>query len=292
MVDRILTFHGARTVTAIALYFQAKVNVVLLAGLHPHKQALAVLAFEIAGISIDAVFSINQIAMVRDQPLHAVGLPTFFVGSERQNQVAGGNPAFLFESQKVCYKYGVALLDVRGAATVEEAIDLIELERIHGPVFAQCFDNIQVAEKQNGLALPAPMQAHHDVLLVGQRPDDLDIFSGKARRTKACGHGLSGSGDIPGRRVCGVDLNQLFENVTGKLVFGSEAVLLGKGARYRHDETENYKRESVHCQGIINAAKRASLRRHIYLTHVRPLNHDGDNALVSIKNILELALCS
>src|SRR5262249_7784127 len=204
-------------------------------------------------ISIDAVFSINQIAMVRDQPLHAVGLPAFFVGSERQNQVAGGNPAFLFESQKVCYKYGFALLDVRGAATVEEAIDLIELERIHGPVFAQCFDNIQVAEKQNGLALPAPMQAHHEVLLVGQRPDDIDVLGRKARSAKTGSHGLSGSGDIPGRRVCGVDLNQLFENVTGKLVFRSEAVLLGKGARYRSDDEEKGKKKFVHCEGIINS---------------------------------------
>src|SRR5215831_20509565 len=110
MVNSILTFHGTRTVTAIALYFQAKVNVVLLACLHAQKEALAVLGFEIAGVSIDAVFSIDQIAMVRDQPLHAVGLPAFFVGSERQNQVAGGDPAFFFETQKVCYQFGVSLL--------------------------------------------------------------------------------------------------------------------------------------------------------------------------------------
>src|SRR5215472_13319208 len=112
MVDGILAFHRARTVTAIALYFQAKVNVVLLARLHAQKQALAVLGFEIAGISIDAIFGVDQIAMILNKPLHAVGLPTFFVGSERQNQIAGGNPAFFFETQKVCYQFGVSLLDI------------------------------------------------------------------------------------------------------------------------------------------------------------------------------------
>src|SRR5262249_37029887 len=160
------------------------------------------------------------------------------------------------------------------------------------------------------------------------RPDDLDIFGSKAGGAKAGGHGLSSRGDIANRRVCCVDLNQLFENVTGKLMLWSEAVLLGKGTRQHDDEAEDCKGKFDHCERIINSrchnlslsivgveasiaipesppllikgalasshspAAIASLRRHIYLTHVRPLNHDGDNALVSIKNILQLALCS
>src|SRR5262249_28977933 len=205
MIDGILTFHGTRTVTTIAPHLNAEVNVVLLARLQTQKQAFAILGFEVAGVSIDAVFRVDQIAVVLNQPLHTVGLPAFFVGGEGQNQIAGGNPAFLLEPQKVCYKYGIALLDVRGATTVEEAVDLIEFEWVHGPVFAQRLDYVQMAEKQNWLALSAPMQAHHEILLVGQRPDDLDIFGSKAGGAKAGGHGLSSRGDIANRRVCCVD---------------------------------------------------------------------------------------
>src|SRR5215467_9775527 len=64
MVDGIIAFYRTRTVAAFALYFQAKVNIVLLAGLQTQKQAFAVLGFKVASISVNAVFSLDQVAMV------------------------------------------------------------------------------------------------------------------------------------------------------------------------------------------------------------------------------------
>jgi hypothetical protein len=81
-----------------------------------------------------------------------------------------------------------------------------------------------------GPAWSAPMQPHHEVLLVKQRTDDIDIFSREAGGTKTRGHGFRRSGHVAGGGVRGVDLNQLFENVVGDLVLGSKCRLLGKSS--------------------------------------------------------------
>src|SRR5690348_11020381 len=95
-----------------------------------------------------------------------------------------------------------------------------------------------MGQKQDWLRLAAPMQAYHQVLLISQRPDDVDVFSRKARVAKTRGHGLSRPGHIADRGVSGVDLNELFENVMGDLVFRSKRLLLGQAAGDRGDYTK------------------------------------------------------
>src|SRR5438046_1312829 len=85
-----------------------------------------------------------------------------------------------------------------------------------------------MGEKQNRFSLAASMQPYHQVLLIRQRPDDIDVFSRKAPIAKTRGHGLSRSGHIAGRGVGGVDLDELFENVMGDLVLRSERCLLAQ----------------------------------------------------------------
>ena len=81
---------------AIALHFQAEVDIIFFAGLHAEQKALAFLGFKVAGVSVDAVFGINQIALVRDEPLYAVGCAAFFVRGQGDDQSrAGVQPSFL-----------------------------------------------------------------------------------------------------------------------------------------------------------------------------------------------------
>src|SRR5689334_7545616 len=84
MIDSIV-FDRPRAVPAVALYFQTEVNVVFFAGLHSQQQAFALFGFEIARVSVDAVFGINPVAMVFCKPLHAIGFTAFFIGCERQD---------------------------------------------------------------------------------------------------------------------------------------------------------------------------------------------------------------
>src|SRR5689334_2095440 len=55
MVDGIVLYR-TRAVAAIAFYFQTKIDIILLAGLHAEQKALAFLGFKVAGIGVDAVF--------------------------------------------------------------------------------------------------------------------------------------------------------------------------------------------------------------------------------------------
>src|SRR5580765_8614758 len=119
MVDGIVLYR-ARAMAAVALYFQAKIDIVFLAGLHAEQKALAFLGFKVAGIGVDAVFGVDPFAMVLDEPLYAVGLAAFFVRRESDDQIAGRNPAFFFEADEVGDQNRVTLLDVGGAAAIEE----------------------------------------------------------------------------------------------------------------------------------------------------------------------------
>src|SRR6476646_6562918 len=172
-----VVFHRTRAMSAIALYLEPKVNIVLFTGLHAQEQALAFFSFKVTGIGVDAVFGVDPVAMIFGEPLHTIGLPAFFIGGESNDQVALWDPAFFFQADEIRDQDGIALLDVRRAATIKEAIHFIELEWVHGPVLAQGFHHIKVSKKKDGLPLTASVQANDEVLLVGQRPIDMDIFS-------------------------------------------------------------------------------------------------------------------
>src|SRR6185437_7968268 len=136
---------------AVTLYFQAKINIVFFTGLQTQQQALALLSFKIASVSVDAVFSVNQIAVIFNEPLNAVGVAALFVRGKRKDQVAAGSEAFFLQAKKICYQECVAFLNIRGAAPVEEAIHFIELKRIHRPVLAQGLNHVKMGDEQNRL---------------------------------------------------------------------------------------------------------------------------------------------
>src|SRR5205807_4199789 len=145
-----------------------KIYIVLLAALDSHQETLAGLALKAAGIGVETVLGIYQVVVVLGQPVGPVILAAFFIGSQGQYQVSRGRPAFLFQADEIGYKNCVAVFDVHGATPIEVAINLIELERVHGPVLAQRLDHIQVADEQNGLALAASPETNYKIAFVGR----------------------------------------------------------------------------------------------------------------------------
>ncbi len=64
-----------------------------------------------------------------------------------------------------------------------------------------------------GFGRAIAMQSHDQVLLVGQRPQHLNIFRGKTSGAKASRHGFRRRGHVAGWSVSGIDLNEFFKNV-------------------------------------------------------------------------------
>ena len=120
----------------------------------PASSRLPLSFFEFAAVQIDAVFRVNPVAMLLEQPIDAVEVAAFFIGGEREDQIAvrATDPSF-FRRMKFVDQDGVAVLHVLGAAAVEVAVLFDEFEWIGGPVLAESFDDIQVAEEQDGFAL-------------------------------------------------------------------------------------------------------------------------------------------
>ena len=71
---------GQRAVATRIGNFQIEILVELFAGLNAEQQALALVEFEIAGVGIDDVFGVDEIAVIFDQPVDAVRFPAFFIG--------------------------------------------------------------------------------------------------------------------------------------------------------------------------------------------------------------------
>ena len=153
------------------------------------------------------------------QPVHSVRSAAFFVGGQREDDVAVRNVAFLLEADQRGDHDGVAVFHVLRAAAVVVAVFLDELKRIGGPVLAACFDHIEMSDEQHRLVLAAAVQTHHQILLAIVGPEDLHVAVGKSGVAKTLRHGFGGGRNIADR-IRGVDLDQLFEDVVGELLGG------------------------------------------------------------------------
>ncbi len=178
MINGVVT-RWARAVASGIFHLDLKIGVDFLAGLHSAIDFLALVAHEIAAIEIYAVFGVNPIAMMLEQPFDAVEVPSFFIGGEREDQIAVRREARLFHADKIFNQNCGAVFDVHGAATVEIAVFLDKLKRIGGPVFAAGLDDVQVGEKQDWFLLTGSMQARDEILLVIVRSCDDDVLLGE-----------------------------------------------------------------------------------------------------------------
>src|SRR5579864_1051754 len=112
-----------------------------------------------------------------------------------------------------------------------------------------------MADQQNWPSLSLPMQPYNQVLLVGQRSKEADVFRRKTGLTKTASHGFSRRGDVAGRRICCIDLDEFLENVMRDLVFRTEAGLLRRATRHGHEGQEKDEKKSIHRAWIINSCR-------------------------------------
>src|SRR5207247_6714262 len=151
------------------------------------------------------------------QPVNAVERATFLIGGQRKNQVAVGQIAFFFQADEIGNENGVAVLHVLGSAAVKVAVFLDEFEGIGGPVLAVRFDDVQVPDEQDGLAISSSAQTDNEILLplVGSR--DMDVLLSETRFEQTASQRF-GSGRPIADGARRIDLNELLENIARQLL--------------------------------------------------------------------------
>ena len=168
--------------------------------------------------------------MILEQPDDAVVGAGFFIGGQRENQIAIGAIAFFFQPNKIGDQNCVAVFDVFGAAAVEVAFLFDELERIGGPIFAAGFDNVEMADEQDRRANARAVNAHDKIAVARIGAEELHIAIGKAGASKPRGHsfgGLRGAAHGFGS----VDFHELLEDAARQLA----RFVIESGARSNSD---------------------------------------------------------
>ena len=168
---------------------------------------------------IEHELSINKLPMIVDQPIDSIRGAAFFVGRECQDDVTIRHISFLLEPDQRGHHDGIAIFHVLRTAAVVVTIFLHKLKRISSPIFAPCFDHVEVADEQDRFVLAAAMEAHHQVFLAVVRSENVKIALRKAGVPETLRHRLRSRGHVA-HRVRGVDFDQLFEDVMGKLPSG------------------------------------------------------------------------
>src|SRR5579872_5570701 len=160
---------------------ELKIRVNLLTGLNRGKNPLIAISLELSTIEIDAVLRVDPLAMIFHQPIDAVKVSAFFIGRQRQNQIAIGLVILFLHANEVGDEDRVSLLHIVGAAPVEVAILLNKFKGIGRPVLAPRFDDVKMANEQDRLVLPSPMNARDKILFSIVWPINDDVVGGKSR---------------------------------------------------------------------------------------------------------------
>ena len=192
---------------------------ILLAHLQIVRRRLAVLQVAPAAF-VERKLGVDQIAVVLHQPGRAVvGPAAFFVGGQRDDEIAIGPEAFTLVADQVRDPDGGLRLVVDGPAAIEEAVLFGQLERIHGPVGRLGLHYVEMSQQQQRLALAGAVIAYHHVHLMRRRAQHLDVGRSESLRTKQRGHRL-GRGRRGAGTERGIDLDELLINVVREfLVF-------------------------------------------------------------------------
>src|SRR5262249_41875689 len=134
----------------------------LLGGLYAVPGGLAVLHRDAAAF-VQRELRVDQLAVVLEQPADAVfvAVADFLVGGQRENEVAVGAIALLFEADEGGDQGGGHVFVVGGAAGVEVAVLLDELIGIGGPVLAFSFYYVDVGEEEYRFVLAGAVQARY-----------------------------------------------------------------------------------------------------------------------------------
>jgi hypothetical protein len=215
------------------LEFEAQED--LLRRIHHQCDRLVVLQESTAAVGIDAIFGIDQVAMLRHEPVDAVCRTTLFVGGQSQDQVARRTEIPLLHAQECGHQHSVVALGVLGAASVEESALLDEFERVDTPVAAQRFDDVQVSDKEDRFRRTCTAQAHYDISFSRLRPQHLHIRLGIPGLAETRGHGYGGARVVACRIRC-VDLDEFLEDIPGQRLVRGLCKCSGGGEQQEYFE--------------------------------------------------------
>jgi len=159
-IDRVVG-PRRRAVAAAIRHFELIGLVDLLGQLHGETERPAV-AQGAAAALVDGEFRIDQVAMVRQQPAHAVvrRIRQLLVGGQRQDDVAVGPERLLDVADQVGDE------DRRHRLVVDDAA-VDELERVGVPVLAPRFHHVEMGKQEERPARAGAAQPRHQVALAG-----------------------------------------------------------------------------------------------------------------------------
>jgi hypothetical protein len=120
-----------------------------------------------AAALVDAKLGVNQPAVLLQQKLRAVEVAALLVGRQRDDEVALGPEVLLPVADEVGDEDGGHRLVVAGAAAVEVAFALGELEGVETlrPVLPAGLDHVDVGEQKERLARARAAQARDEIPL-------------------------------------------------------------------------------------------------------------------------------
>ena len=95
----------------------------------PHDDGLALCGVDAAGVGVEDEVGVDEVGVIFEEPVDAVGFAAFFVGGEGEDEVAVGDEAFALQADEGGDDDGVVVLHVLGAAAVEVAVLLDEAGR-------------------------------------------------------------------------------------------------------------------------------------------------------------------
>jgi hypothetical protein len=199
--------------------FELITQIDLFGSLHGQVDGLAVLDVAAAGIGVHAKLSVDQVAMLLDEPIHTVGRAAFLVGGKGEDEIARGFELFALDAQEGGDECGVVAFHVGGAASVEVAVLFTKDEGVRGPVGAAGLNDVEVSQEEDGTRGSRSEQADYKVALADDGGEDLYVARRESGGAEAGGHGFGGSRVIA-RGIGGIDFDKLFEDLAGELLFG------------------------------------------------------------------------
>ena len=163
----------------------------LLGGLNVVGQRLAVLVERAAArVGVERIFGVHPAAVLVDE-LAGGGAGRLFIAGQHHHEIARRHEAFLLQAREQRHQRGDAVLHIEGATAVEEAVRLLELERIALPVFFERWDYIEMREQEDRLARGCTHRrlaavAHDQIGRLVQASEQHVLLSEACRAELAC----------------------------------------------------------------------------------------------------------
>ena len=167
---------------------QAEAKIDLLTRLQFVDPVLAVFDLTAPSIGVETVLSVDQVAVILQEPRDAVRVASFFVGRQGDNQVSIRREAFPFEPDEIGDQQCVARFDIVRAASIKISVPLDELEGIKRPILRPRFNHIEMGQQKDWFSCPSAAQAGDEISLPRIWAEHLNIAGREADAPEPCRH--------------------------------------------------------------------------------------------------------